>query len=107
MGGFPPRLRVLLAAHNRVRKLSLGPAGAPALERLGCRHNSMRFVAPEVCKAPNLIELDLRDNLLPTAQLKHLAPLRKLKRLAVARNPLAEDRRARRPRRRGRSRGAW
>ena len=43
-GGFPPRLEVLLAAYNRVQKLSLGAAGAPCLKRLVVAHNVVRFV---------------------------------------------------------------
>ena len=92
-GGFPPRLAVLLAAHNRIQKLGLGAAGAPSLKRLNVSHNVVRFIAPEIAKAPNLEELDLRDNQLRTLQLKHLAPLRRLVRVRVERNPLCADRR--------------
>jgi len=92
-GGFPPRLAVLLAAHNRIQKLGLGAAGAPSLKRLNVSHNVVRFIAPEIAKAPNLEDLDLRDNQLRTLQLKHLAPLQRLVRVRVGRNPLCADRR--------------
>ena len=92
-GGFPPRLEVLLAAYNRVQKLSLGAAGAPCLKRLVVAHNVVRFVAPDIAKAPNLEELDLRGNRLAADQLKHLAPLKKLATVKVGRNPLCADRR--------------
>ena len=92
-GGFPPRLEVLLAAFNRVQKLSLGAAGAPCLKRLVVAHNVVRFVAPDIAKAPNLEELDLRGNRLSADQLKHLAPLKKLAKVRVGRNPLCADRR--------------
>ena len=92
-GGFPPRLEVLLAAFNRVQKLSLGAAGAPCLKRLVVAHNVVRFVAPDIAKAPNLEELDLRGNRLAADQLKHLAPLKKLATVKVGRNPLCADRR--------------
>ena len=92
-GGFPPRLEVLLAAFNRVQKLSLGAAGAPCLKRLVVAHNVVRFVAPDIAKAPNLEELDLRGNRLSADQLKHLAPLKKLAKVKVGRNPLCADRR--------------
>ena len=84
---------MLLAAFNRVQKLSLGAAGAPCLKRLVVAHNVVRFVAPDIAKAPNLEELDLRGNRLAADQLKHLAPLKKLATVKVGRNPLCADRR--------------
>ncbi|KAK7234219.1 Exonuclease, partial [Aureococcus anophagefferens] len=93
VGGFPPGLETLCAAYNRIARLSFGPGGAPRLLRVSVAHNCVKFVAKDVDKAPLLEELDLRDNHLPTAQLRHLAPLRRVKRLLLAGNPLSDDRR--------------
>ncbi|KAH8072202.1 exonuclease [Aureococcus anophagefferens] len=93
VGGFPPGLETLCAAYNRIARLSFGPGGAPRLLRVSVAHNCVKFVAKDVDKAPLLEELDLRGNHLPTAQLRHLAPLRRVKRLLLAGNPLSDDRR--------------
>ena len=41
-GGFPPRLEVLLAAYNRVQKLSLGAAGSPPSHQPRARRGAPR-----------------------------------------------------------------